>query len=54
VEIGTEAAQFPEKEYINAIFLAVYSIIGLDENVYFQSYKNVNFGNFNEIVYFFR
>jgi hypothetical protein len=23
VEIGTEAAQFPEKEYINAIFLAV-------------------------------
>jgi hypothetical protein len=24
VEIGTEAAQFPEKEYINVIFLAVY------------------------------
>jgi hypothetical protein len=24
VEIGTEAAQFPEKEYINGIFLAVY------------------------------
>jgi hypothetical protein len=23
-EIGTEAAQFPEKEYINGIFLAVY------------------------------
>ncbi len=23
VEIGTEAAQFPEKEYINVIFLAV-------------------------------
>jgi hypothetical protein len=23
VEIGTEAAQFPEKEYINEIFLAV-------------------------------
>jgi hypothetical protein len=24
VEIGTKAAQFPEKEYINGIFLAVY------------------------------
>ncbi len=24
VEIGTEAAQFPEKEYINGIFLAVH------------------------------
>ncbi len=24
VEIGTEAAQFPEKKYINGIFLAVY------------------------------
>jgi hypothetical protein len=23
VEIGTDAAQFPEKEYINGIFLAV-------------------------------
>jgi hypothetical protein len=23
VEIGTEAVQFPEKEYINGIFLAV-------------------------------
>ncbi len=25
VEIGTEATQFPEKEYINAIFPAVYT-----------------------------
>ncbi len=24
VEIGTEAAQFPEKEYVNGIFVAVY------------------------------
>jgi hypothetical protein len=24
VEVGTEAAQFPEKEYINGIFLAVH------------------------------
>jgi hypothetical protein len=23
VKIGTEAAQFPEKEYVNGIFLAV-------------------------------
>jgi hypothetical protein len=29
VEIGTEAAQFPEKEYINGIFLAV----GLESQV---------------------
>jgi hypothetical protein len=27
VEMGTEAAQFPEKEYINGIFLAVYASI---------------------------
>jgi hypothetical protein len=26
VEIGTEAAQFPEKKYINGIFVAVYNI----------------------------
>ncbi len=26
VEIGTEAAQFPEKEYINGIFLAVHCL----------------------------
>ncbi len=28
VEIGTEAAQFPEKEYINGIFVAVQPIYG--------------------------
>ncbi len=28
VEIGAEAAQFPEKEYINGIAFAVYSQIG--------------------------
>jgi hypothetical protein len=27
VEIGTEAAQFPEKEYINGIFLAVHELV---------------------------
>ncbi len=26
VEIGTQAAQFPEKEYINRFFLAVYVV----------------------------
>ena len=26
MEIGTEAAQFPEKEYINEIFVAVYTV----------------------------
>jgi hypothetical protein len=26
VEIGTEAAKFPEKEHINGIFLAVHSV----------------------------
>ncbi len=25
VDIGTKAVQFPEKEYINGIFLAVYN-----------------------------
>jgi hypothetical protein len=29
VEIGTEAAQYPEKEYINWIFVAVYRHSGL-------------------------
>ncbi len=28
VEIGTEAAQFPEKEYINGIFVAVWIYFG--------------------------
>ncbi len=27
VEIGTEAAQFPEKEYVNGMFLAVLQLI---------------------------
>ncbi len=31
VESGTEAEQFPEKEYINGIFLAVWSIQRLIE-----------------------
>jgi hypothetical protein len=27
VEIGTEATQFPEREYLNGIFIAVYSTL---------------------------
>ncbi len=27
VEIGTEAAQFPEKEYIDVIFFAVHVLV---------------------------
>jgi hypothetical protein len=27
VEIGTEAAQFPEKEYINGIFVPLYLLL---------------------------
>ena len=30
VEIGAEAAQFPEKEYINGIAVAVYSVFKLN------------------------
>ncbi len=29
VEIGTEAAQFPEKEYINGIFIVVQGVDGV-------------------------
>ncbi len=37
VEIGTEAAQFPEKEYINGIFLAV----GLESQVWLGTLGHV-------------
>ncbi len=29
VEIGTKAAQFPEKEYINGIYVAVHNLLNL-------------------------
>jgi hypothetical protein len=35
VEIGAEAAQFPEKEYINGIAIAVYMWISLQTHPYF-------------------
>ncbi len=37
VEIGTEAALFPEKEYINGIFLAVKDGPGFDSHPTFQA-----------------
>ncbi len=43
VEIGTEAVQFPEKEYINGIFLAastnLESISHSFENAFLQSFS---------------
>jgi hypothetical protein len=33
VEIGTEAAQFPEMEYINGFFVAVYKAQLISENL---------------------
>jgi hypothetical protein len=36
VEIGTEAAQFPEKEYINGIFLAVQKVRVWDQSTVFS------------------
>ncbi len=34
VEIGTEAVQFTEKEYVNEIFVAVYAICTGQDKVY--------------------
>ncbi len=46
MEIGTKAAQFPEKEYINGIFLAVYVLLkGLGHKMEFKYFdKNVYLG----------
>ncbi len=40
VEIGTEGAQFPEKEYINVICVAVYTNQG---KAYSSIYFSANF-----------
>jgi hypothetical protein len=34
VEIGTEAAQFPEKEYIHGIFVAVQGLRSREDTMY--------------------
>jgi len=33
VEIGTKAAQFPEKEYINGIYVAVHNLLNLQTSL---------------------
>ncbi len=40
VEIGSEAAQFPEKEYINGIFIAVNTFL-LSYTISLPSYKHL-------------
>ncbi len=40
VEIGTKGAQFPEKEYINGIFLAVWGA-GFSTNTSLSSQKEL-------------
>jgi hypothetical protein len=42
VEIGTVASQFPEKDYINGIFVAVQLMI-TNKVSYHRSSKNVKF-----------
>ncbi len=40
VEIGTEAVQFPEKEYIKVIFLAVYACtLGCSDFDFFSHFE---------------
>jgi hypothetical protein len=36
VEIGTEAAQFPEKEYINGIFSALHTVVAPSKRAAFR------------------
>ncbi len=40
VEIGTEAAQFPEKEYVSGIFLAVRLFMGQIQKLLDTFYPN--------------
>jgi hypothetical protein len=47
VEIGTEAAQFPGKEYINGIFLAVFlSCAVFSRNLFKSPMKILSFSAF--------
>ncbi len=53
VEIGTEAAQFPEKEYINGIAVAVYSTFSAWYKLYFLHYGSLKGGSPCRYVFFF-
>jgi hypothetical protein len=44
IEIGTEAAQFPEKEYINEIFVAVFNNICLQDRYRYYTWFSLCFG----------
>jgi hypothetical protein len=48
VEIWTEAAQFPEKEYINGIFLAVLPLISC--LLYCRKVTGFNYDNLECII----
>jgi hypothetical protein len=52
VEIGTEAAQFPEKEYINGIFVAVWSFVRLSVSGCRRTYwhRTVSTGQCGHVV----
>ncbi len=54
VEIGTEAAQFPEKEYINGVFVAVWTASRYLSWVFVQEYTGRGQNNIAPIVYTFR
>ncbi len=45
VEIGTEAAQFPEKEYISGIFLAVCAVIVPQQKPVTEAFCTGNVGH---------
>jgi hypothetical protein len=49
VEIGTEAGQFPEKENINAIFVAVHATRGTPGKVKYSICTVCTFGYINKL-----
>jgi hypothetical protein len=49
VEIGTEAAQFPEKEYINWIFVAVNKAVNIDALSLYSYKRNIILNIMNDL-----